>query len=301
MRRHSKTPCGISGERSSCDALSVVASETHLAPRDSRAKLALLREKSRGSVHVRLTMGTHGADGLATIHARGVTSIPQLRHRGPRSDVDSVSRVSPLSPSGFGQRSSFPRRCTFRHDVVVRLLPQLRSWARAHRKNRPRTPLPRGRAAEPSFTRRRTTECRSLPDTGLSKWLVAHPALENASRVPTAAFPRTVRFRSTTVFRRSPRARGPVMASRGIRRDVGSSPCSNQSPSTLVHRRRALPQVGAARQVTPSTEARPRRRLREESRLLAHPGAFDRHSFVRAPKRTNPFRCMLERAEAHRL
>jgi hypothetical protein len=40
--------------------------------------------------------------------------------------------------------------------------------------------LPRGRAAEPSVALRRTTECRSLPDTGLQSCMVAHAASDVA-------------------------------------------------------------------------------------------------------------------------
>jgi len=179
-----------------------------------------------------------------------------------------------------------------------------RNFDRGHepyRKSRPRPPLPRGRAAEPSFTRRRTTECRSLPEPGSrGAWLPMQRSRMRAALRPLAS-PRAVRFRSTIVLRRSPRERGPVTCEprNPTRRRI--EPPLETSPNTLRRRRRACRGLEPRDTFTPSTEAHRRRRLREERRLFASQGAIDRRSLVRAPKRTNPRRCMLERVEAHRL
>src|SRR5579859_1799009 len=119
------------------------------APKDSKLACASLE----GVPSVPCTTSrnvVHGALTLASLRTRRATSISRLCRRDSGSDVVSLRRFHPLPLSG---RCSAPvslgvARSGF--DVVVRLLPQLRSWARAHRKRRPRQPLlPRGRAAEP--------------------------------------------------------------------------------------------------------------------------------------------------------
>jgi hypothetical protein len=93
-----------------------------------------------------------------------------------------ASEVSPSSAIRSMQRSGFPRRCTFRlrRRRSTSAATSIVGTSPSKASSSPTPLLPRGRAAEPSVALRRTTECRSLPDTGLQSCMVAHAASDVA-------------------------------------------------------------------------------------------------------------------------
>lgn len=264
----------------------------------------------------------HGAPFLANRRTRRATSTPRFCHRDSRPDVVSLQRFHPLRLSGRCNAPVSLGAARSGFDVVVRLLPQLRSWARAHRERRPRQPLlPRGRAAEPSVAFRRTTECRSLPDTGLQSCMVTHAASDVA--FDDAGFqaslcdgawcldcePRTPRrssFDDRRAFARVDgleprnRTRRPVEPLLEVRRapfvieaaDVVGWRSDTSSARTAALRRRP---EHAFDRGSPSTCA-PRR-----ATPLTNRGAIRRRSLVRTHAADCSVACcMLERAEALR-
>lgn len=122
-----RTPCDATLARSPFDERRMQRFPD-LAPRGSN-RLATVGKGSRSSNARRLATPSVAAPPLART-ARTAGDL-DLTASPPRFEIRRrfAPGVSPPSASPPSPRSGFPRRSRFEQDVVVRFLPQLRSWA----------------------------------------------------------------------------------------------------------------------------------------------------------------------------
>jgi len=242
------------------------ASVAHPAPHDSKL-VAQPRRGSYGSVH---SASRRRARRVSSCDSTRAVSDLDLATWPPRSEDRRRFASGGFGPLGYPVDAAlrFPsalhvparrRHSTSAATSIVGTIPK--------RKLRPRLPLPRGRATEPSFAVRRTTECRGA---------AGHRALE-VHGCPCSARECEPRP-NVTLRRRLGHARRSSCDDR--RAHAGRRPRTEESDATSdrapARRFRRTPfvvgDVGivgwkSTRPVTPSTEARHERGPREGPRL----------------------------------